>query len=1278
MQAQNHVEACQRARIRINIRVISNRISFNQLSQQFVPENTTPNTRIVGVVATGGVGAIGYSIMSGNVGQAFAIGPNTGLVTVSQPLDFETLSTYTLTVRAESIGTTVRGDINLDITILDINEPHSFLTQCAQTSVGCTFSIDENLSGTALGIFEATDPDSSSSPNGTLTYTTSDINLPFTVDLGNLRTSGPLDRETRDSYSFAVIVRDGCVGGCSITIETNVRVTVNDVNDNPPVFTVNPGTVDLSEDAPQDSIVAQYIATDADIGTNAVIIFSLSPSNIPFTLSGDGILTLTGLIDFETIQSYNITITASNPGGVMPVSTDTTIQIINVNDNTPVFVGEPYSENVVENSPTSTPVLQVMATDADLGSHGYVRYSITGGNFNDSFMISPTTGAITVRNNIDRETMSSFSLVVVARDLGLPQSRRVTTTVSVSVTDVNDNPPIFQPDFYTVQLREDLPGGEDVVQVLASDADEPNTPNSEIRYTIRSGNMENRFAINNSSGLIKIKNMLDFETTPSYSLVIEGKDRGSPVMTGMATVNVTVINVNENPPNLTSDQVVGLSEAAPVNTLVAVFQALDPDQMPVTFSLVGGNTEGKFTIGNSTGEISLIESLDFETTTMYLLRIRASDGQQSAEATLTVVVLDENEFSPMFSGPTAFSIVEERQGGDTVGTVMAMDGDRNAVVSYFFAQQDSTTNLFILNAQTGEITTRDMLDREVLTQIFVPSQSTATLLVYARDNGSPSRQTQRAFTVTLLDINDNPPIFSDSSYSSMLMENLPAGQNVFQVVAMDIDLGTNAAISYSFTLTGDASNTNLFMIDPSTGAITTTSSLDCELRASYLFLITATDMGSIRMNATATGNLTVIDVNDNSPIFDPTVYRMSVSEATVRESTILTVRATDMDKGLNGEVEYMVDSSIDFTLSLESSVVRTRFNIGLKTGILINLNEFDFESAPQINLTIFANDRGIPQMSSFALVILDIVNVDEQRPIFLSITCDSFVREDIGIGSDVTQCMAVDRDTIAMGGQLPITYSLQSPSAFFSINPDTAQIITTALLDREETPVHIVTVVAMDLVGMANTRCVVIRLFDVNDNPPMFSSTPYRFPFTTADTQTVSQFFTVSAQDLDSGENGTFSFAIGNVERLSNTETSVGVIATDMGSPQLSSTATVSITFEEPCQLQEYVIAASSGELFVSLLCSVQVTPQVLPIVLDDINSFSCSIVSNTPVTYQWLHNATVITNPQVVGSQAAGTGVSLTLSNVGFSDAGEYACRATSEAGSLQSSGNTVSILGR
>ena len=1239
-----------------------------------VLETASVGDLVLEVVATGGAGSIEYSIVNGNSRGDFTINQNTGRVTVDNILNFETVSSYTLRVRAVSTGTTVEGEMNYVISVGDVNESPFFTTPCAPTT--CSYSIDENGPAvSAIGQIMADDPDLMTVPNGMLTYRIPG-GIPFSVDpSGNIRTTASLDRENRGSYMFSLTVMDGCPG-CALSIQTSVVITVNDLNDNSPVFAITPPTATVREDAQPNTVVAEYRVTDDDIGQNAAVSCTLTPNGTPFTLSTCRTLHLTGDIDFETTQTYDVMITATNPDGLSTTS-NTQIQIININDNTPVIMGEPYMETVVENTATNTEVVTIIATDADLGVHGQLEYNIISGNLENHFALDSGTGILTINSNIDREISTSFSLVVEARDRGTPQTRSDSTTIEITIEDVNDNPPIFNPDIYNMQLREDQPTGENVIRVIATDADQLNTPNSNIIYSITSGNSENRFVIL-SSGQIRVSQALDFETTPSYTLVVEARDEGWPVMTGTASVIINIVNVNENPPTLSGDQSVDVSERTPTTTTIAVFQAEDQDQMSISISIASGNSEGKFTIGQSSGIITLAASLDYERTTSYTLIISASDGQLSTSASLIVNVIDENEFAPVFAAPFDFTVTEEEPAGSEVGTVMATDGDRDAIVVYAFVVQDLTTENFDLDSNTGVITTSSVLDRENLEQTFNRPDSEVVVRISAMDNGSPSMFTIREFTITLMDINDNSPIFSASSYSNQLLENLPIGEDVFTTTATDRDLGSNAVISYSFTLTNNQGSSNPFEIDSDTGAIVTTESLDRELQPSYLFTILATDGGNPPMSSTVSGELTVLDVNDNTPMFNQSIYRVSVTEFFTPGDTVSTFFATDADVGQNGDVSYSILFNTNEQF-IEGVNEETSFEIGTESGILRTLNSFDFETASQVNVTIFATDNGLPQLTGTTTLVMDVINIDEFPPIFSFSPCDRIVSEDTAVGTIISSCTATDFDTIATGDQLPITYSFTSnplTNEFFQINAENGDIAIKAALDREENSAFRVEVVATDLAGKTSRRNVLFRITDANDNSPQFQETPYNFFFTDSVIRSnTEEFLTLPVSDPDRGSNGTFTLEVGRISLVTSTETLVEVIAKDNGTPQMSNSINVTVTFQSPCQLQKYSITGDT--LYAQLLCSVEVSPSPsFPLVLGSIGSLTCLIVRNSPTRYQWLHNGTTLTTPEFVEDSA--TGVGLSLSNIRVNSAGEYACRATSEAGSLQSQASSATIQGK
>ena len=1274
VQAQNIDQDCQKARIRINIQIISTHITFQMIPYLAINENESVGKMVGKVRATGGTGPLQYSIERGNSQQNFRINSATGQIFLNQPLDYESTQSYSISIQATSTGSAITANTNISIEIQDINEQPYFTTPCAKMSTGCTFTIAENAQASTIGVIQAKDPDLPTTPNGILHYQIVSNSIYFSVlSDGSLLSTRPLDREFRGSYTLRLKLTDSC-HRCSLSASTKIHILVTDVNDNSPVFTSSPASIYINEDLQNYTIIGEYTATDYDVGSNAIISMMLSPIGIPFVINSMGILALTGSLDYETTESYSITITASNPGTTLSATTTTTIQILNVNDNTPVIAGEPYNISVAENSPINTLLTTVRASDGDLGIHGDIRFTITSGNRNQPFSLNSVSGRLTLRKNMDREMISSFSLAVRARDRGTPHTRQDTTTISVTVTDVNDNAPIFRPDTYSVHLREDIPVGRNVIRVLATDADQPNTPNSIIAYSITSGNTDNAFRISSSSGQIQTNQNLDFETTSSYTLVVEGRDGGSSVMSSTATVTVTVINVNENPPTLTGDQSVNISESTPVGSTVAVFLAQGQGQMTITINIISGNTDGTFLINTKTGIITITKSLDYETTTSYFLMISATDGQQNSDSSLKINIEDENEFSPVFSGIFNFETIENSSSGTVVGKITATDGDRDTHITYKLISQSLTSQLFSINQTTGILVTNRVLDREDLTSVFIPPLSWVTLQVAATDNGSPARQSFRGYTITLVDINDNTPTFSDATYSNQLRENLPAGQLVFSSSASDTDLGTNAQIRFSFVLTNNQGSSNPFQIDQGTGVITTTMPLDCEVQPFYLFSIIATDAGSPPRSSTVTGNLTLIDENDNAPQFSQDIFIINIRED-FPPGVLKTFNVSDNDKGENGDVEFSIIQS-NIIIFIEGERSGVIFRINKDTGALRSASFFNFELSHQVNVTVIASDKGLPSRTATTLLIINIINVDEQKPRFQTASCDATISEDAVIGTVLVTCSAIDSDSIATGNEPPFVISLSSN--FFEVNSINGTITTKAALDREIYSVIGLTLQVKDFSGQISTKLLRISLSDINDNFPQFQSSSFAYHFTNEDIRRHKQdFLTVHATDPDFGKNGTVLYKIGKQYILNESVTLVEVIAQDEGTPQKASTVNVTVSFQSLCRVQTYTISQTEGLVSAYLLCSITVIPmEHISMVLSGSKTLACIIVQNSPTIYQWLHNGTALTNPELIPPETQEE--TFYLTDITYNNGGEYACRASSSAGGLQSSASMATIQGK
>ena len=1266
---------CRRGRAYVEITVTANNQNppvFQQTNPVTIPETEDIGNFVVRVTATdadfGINGEVRYSITGGNIGSAFAINPVTGDISVNAALNHTIQPSYTLMLTAtdQAVNNPMTDTTTQVINIMDVNQRPFFITLCAIEN-SCSFMVSEGASvNTTLETILAGDPDSPSTPNGQLNYILDPSDAQFTInDTGHLSLTSSLDREMQDQYIFLLFINDN--GSPSLSRFTRVTIIVTDINDNRPIL-VAPDSVDVPEGKSVNDDVARVSAFDSDIGENAVVIFSLTgPGSSFFSInSTTGFIRLIQSLDFETATEHVVTVVAANPDGLSSEFENITFNVINENDNSPIFTLDPYIASVAEHSDPGTLVVTIEATDGDAGIFGEVQYSIVGGNTGNVFSINSTTGEISVSGDIDRESVTSFTLQVRAQDLGSPP-RSDRASVEITVTDINDNAPVFSPSVYFKMIGENAAVGTVLGTVTATDADEPGNPNSMFTYSIIPGNGADTFTISSSNGTISTASSLDFEAVSNYILTVAAIDQGDPDLTGMATVNITVIDVNDMPPNISGNQTVRLSEATATPFAVAQFTATGEVGDNNMFTL-NGMQDGEFVINQDNGIVTLVRSLDFEMRQFYEFEVVVSDSQFSMSSFLSIIVLDENDNTPQFDPFGPFNVTEESMAGILVGQVTATDEDSglNGEIQFSIVNNIGG-DLFTINASTGMIRTTAVLDREALVNmnLFTPPQSQQVLVVQAEDRGTPSLFSQADVTIQLLDINDNSPQFVDDPPSSISFpENIPIGTFVLDASASDADLGANGEVSYSI-----ASDTSPlpFSIDPSTGAVTTISTLDREEIDRYVFSVTATDKGTPQRSTTAVVIFNVTDVNDNAPEFQgnlPLIVPFTEGGNFDGGSVeIARLTARDRDIGRNAEIDYTLSPGADPRFSIRDSgdmIARIRVS-----------GSINFEEQGQISVMVIATDRGEPPMSSIAEVIVVINDRDEFLPMFRG-SCNTSIPESFPVGEDsiITQCIADDRDGDDVFYEIFIETGNPSLETF-RVNTTSGDISLRAPLDRETLDSYEFIFTATSsgdfLGGMVAKMPVRIDVTDVNDNAPVFN--PSQIAVTYSDPQ-VRTIRTLTVSDDDINENGEFSVAITNVDRTNRPDGldthEIIITAEDMGTPSMSGSATVMVTNGFPCQIMEFSL--DTLDLNVDTLCSLSNPPVSQDYLVGTEVILDCSAVSNLPVTYQWQLDGSFITTPS--------SDPTLDLGQISFSDVGSYSCIARTTIGSIQSQSAAISVI--
>nr|XP_006635865.1 PREDICTED: neural-cadherin-like isoform X1 [Lepisosteus oculatus] len=766
--------------------------------------------------------------------------------------------------------------------------------------------------------------------------------------------------------------------------------------------------------------------------------------------------------------------------------------------------------------------------------------------FNPSslFSINQESGVLSLTRSVDYESEHHLHhLQVGAMEQGTGLS--TVTEVVVHISDENDCTPEFLHSIYSRDnIPETIPPGTSLLQVLARDCD--TGQNSEISFFIQS----NDFDIT-PQGVISSRQQLDYErVNHMYEFVVMAVDKGYPSRTGTASVRIRMANVNDEAPVFSQAVYKSfLSEDAGPDTLVAIVHAKDPDGDAVTYAITGGNEDSNFELDSQKGIIKLRKSPSPKLRgPQYILNITATDdnsagGPQalSSSAQVIVGINDINNNKPIFEECHTYSVnafVQENQPpGTFVLRVDAYDADTgvNGEVKYGIMHRDGTTSGFVINPDTGDISTAMSFDRE--------KQKEYTLSVTATDMAQEPLIGICQITVMIADENDNDPKFENSRYQYFLREDTPVGTSFLRAAAHDDDQGPNAAITYSLSYQQPA----YLHINPNTGWIYVNHPISQTSQISQQII--AKDGG----NRSSSVELTVIitNVHNQPPQWEQDQYWVTIPENTVRDTKIVMIKATSP----------LGDPRVTYNLE-EGQVPET--NMPVRFYIKPNRQEgsasilvaepLDYETTRFFTLRVRVQNVAAVPLASFTTVYVNVTDVNDNVPFFMSSTYEATVQEGAEIGTSVAQVSATDLDSGLHG---MINYIIlkdhSGDSQVFSINPQTGVIYTRASFDREQKSSYLIEVQSQDSSesarpgqrGQPNTDTAYVRVFvmDVNDNAPAFPQSVYEVSVE-EDKDVGFIVLTVTANDEDEGANAKLRYQItsGNSKGTFDVEPEVGTI----------------------------------------------------------------------------------------------------------------------------------------
>ncbi|XP_038390184.1 cadherin-23 isoform X2 [Canis lupus familiaris] len=1134
----------------------------NQPYSVRIPENTPVGTPIFIVNATdpdlGAGGSVLYSFQPPS--PFFAIDSARGIVTVVRELDYETTQAYQLTVNATDQDKTrpLSTLANLAIIITDVQDMDPiFINLPYSTNI-----YEHSPPGTTVRVITAIDQDKGRPRGIGYTIVSGNTNSIFALDYisGALTLNGLLDRENPlYSHGFILTVKgtelndDRTPSDASVT--TTFNILVIDINDNAPEFNSSEYSVAITELAQVGfalPLFIQVVDKDENLGLNSMFEVYLVGNNSqhfiisPTSVQGKADIRIRVAVplDYETVDRYDFDLFANESVPDHVGYAKVKITLINENDNRPIFSQPLYNVSLYENVTVGTSVLTVLATDNDVGTFGEVNYFFSDDP--DRFSLDKDTGLIMLIAKLDYELIQRFTLTVIARDGG---GEETTGRVRINVLDVNDNVPTFQKDAYVGALRENEPSVTQLVRLRATDEDSP--PNNQITYSIVNASAFGSYfdiSVYEGYGVISVSRPLDYEQIPNglIYLTVMAKDAGNPPLNSTVPVTIEVFDENDNPPTFSKPAYfVSVVENIMAGATVLFLNATDLDrsreygQESIIYSLEGSS---QFRINARSGEITTTSLLDRETKSEYILIVRAVDGgvghnQKTGIATVNITLLDINDNHPTWKdAPYYINLVEMTPPDSDVTTVVAVDPDLGENGTLVYSIQPSN-KFYSLNSSTGKIrTTHVMLDREN------PDPDEAELMrkivVSVTDCGRPPLRATSSATVfvNLLDLNDNDPTFQNLPSVAEVLEGTPAGVSVYQVVAIDLDEGLNGLVSYRMQVGMPRMD---FLINSSSGVVVTTSELDRERIAEYQLRVVASDAGTPTKSSTSTLTIRVLDVNDETPTFFPAVYNVSVSEDVPREFRVVWLNCTDNDVGLNAELSYFITGGN----------VDGKFSVGYRDAVVRTVVSLDRETTAAYTLVLEAIDNGPvgKRRTGTATVFVTVLDVNDNRPIFLQSSYEASVPEDIPEGHSIVQLKAADADEGEFGrvwyrilhGNHGNNFRIHVSNGLLMRGPRP--------LDREQNSSHVLIVEAYnhDLGPMRSSVRVIVYVEDVNDEAPVFTQQQYSRLGLRETAGVGTSVIVVRATDRDTGDGGLVSYRIlSGAEGKFEIDESTGLIIT--------------------------------------------------------------------------------------------------------------------------------------
>ena len=865
--------------------------------------------------------------------------------------------------------------------------------------------------------------------------------------------------------------------------------------------------------------------------------------NLPFEIDPNtGQLNATADIDYDSqddeFEFYSFNVCCKD----IIADNSTALVLVHIN---PINEFKPNTRNrsillvINETTPSGTLLLSslpgglkmITVEDTDQGPHGEINFTLLSNSLDDHFTFDPLHASLTLVRTIDFDiedniTYHKISLEIRVCDATTPVNACRIINVVVFVVPSDDNQPMFLRNVYTAALNETTTLGSTVLTLECSDSDMHYGEISSISMLDPSPEVEDTFSLyvgnSNDSIQVILASRLDYDRlNRTYQFRVSCNDT---LHSTTANVSISVLPENDEEPTFTTTHYqFSTSQTTPLSAIVGQVTATDSDidsGLPVSYA-IHHPAPGPFSIDSVTGEIAVSTSLqNLIAFSAVLLNISASDGEFETHAQVTVTITPGNFHPPLFlqENMTVVMVNEAIEEGVQVINLTCTDRDtgpgRN--ITYFLSPANHN---FSIDPVTGIVSAV----RRVLLPFNCDTIQEYQLIAHCRDHGTPAQVDEIVVIIQVYCSDDIPPTFINLTNSTEVSEAAEVGYRVLNLTASDADTYTLNFTIVTQTLPGTFS---LERIDSKSSTIRLQSFLDYEHTAAHLVKVEVVELRQVPgepQRDTVEITVSVVDENDNSPqLIHPQNMTLYITDQEPNGTLLTSILCQDADSGLNSELIYNIHTTM-----MESQQMLRIDNNGRLT-VAGSLLLPDFVLTTSYSVDISCTDSGEPPLTSSdnATLFVHITKLDVKPPVFNETNAILKIPENTTWPIPVYMIEAHDVDSPG------IAYNINSdyPTPF-TLNSTTAELILSASLDRETTPIYIITLIVMEIKddgshGNMTLTNLTIYVLDINDNTPTFLN-PLKESISLPDTAPPGHVLhSVECRDEDDGSNGEITYEI--------------------------------------------------------------------------------------------------------------------------------------------------------